>query len=63
VLTLGDVLDYPGVHVVVFVSNATNGINTYEATAYLYYDRVVYIYRPWSTLTGYIPYRSKTSCN
>ena len=62
-MLLGDVFNKYDDHVVVFVSNATNGINTYESTHYLNYDRVVSIYRPWSTLTGYAGYRSLTSCN
>jgi hypothetical protein len=61
-LTLGDVLNKYGEHVVVFQSNGPNGINTFESTHDQNFDRVVNYYRAWSALAGYKPWRSITSC-
>lgn len=62
VLTTGDVLNLAGSHVVVFDANTFNGIYAWEATAYLNLDRVASTYRSWSSLSGYQPLRSETSC-
>lgn len=59
---MGDVFNKAGSHVVVFVSNATNGIYAYESTAKNNWDRVVYDYRSWSELAGYEALRSMASC-
>ncbi|HCC22166.1 hypothetical protein A2480_03770 [Candidatus Uhrbacteria bacterium RIFOXYC2_FULL_47_19] len=59
---LGEVFNYPGNHVVVFAGSAYNGIFAYEATALNNYDRVVYTYRTWSSLSGYSARRSNTMC-
>jgi hypothetical protein len=61
-LALGDALNKVGSHIVIFGSNATNGLYTYESTHENNYDRVVYMYRTWSSLSGYQPIRSATSC-
>jgi hypothetical protein len=61
-LALGDALNKVGSHIVILGSNATNGIYTYESTHENNYDRVVYMYRTWSSLSGYQPIRSATSC-
>jgi hypothetical protein len=61
-LTAGDALNKAGEHVVLFDSNTTNGVNVYESTHYQNYDRVVYDYRPWSTLSGYVGLRAKSNC-
>lgn len=65
-LVMGDILNRPAVHVVLFSSFATNGIQAYEATTANGFDRVVYRYLPWSSLDGYVPRRycgvCTTSC-
>lgn len=62
VLRQGDILNLAGSHVVLFGSSAANGLNAYEATAWQNFDRVVHVYRPWSTLTGYQALRSNKVC-
>lgn len=61
VLTRGDVLNKYNDHVVMFMSNITNGVVVYEARGNPY-GRVVYNNRMWSDLSGYVAYRSQTSC-
>ncbi len=59
----GDVMNKSGSHVVLFVSFATGGIWTLEATTTNSYDRVVYITRSWSALSGYVPRRLTGVCS
>jgi hypothetical protein len=59
----GDVMNKSGSHVVLFVSFATGGIWTLEATTTSSYDRVVYITRSWSALSGYVPRRLTGVCS
>jgi hypothetical protein len=61
-LVTGDALVHPGYHAVIFKSNGTNGINTYESTAHNNSDSVVIDFRSWSDLAAYRLYRSQTSC-
>jgi cell wall-associated NlpC family hydrolase len=61
-LVTGDALVYPGHHAIIFRSNGTNGILTYESTADQNYDRVIIDFRSWSDLSTYRLYRSQTSC-
>lgn len=61
-LETGDVMNYAGSHVMVFLWNASNGINALESTAYQNLDRVAYTYRSWSSLSGYQALRSETRC-
>ncbi len=49
-------------HVVLFNSQATNGIYAYESTTYNSYDRVVYMFSSWSRLSGYEPRRYYNVC-
>ncbi len=58
----GDVMNKAGSHVVLFESFASSGIWTLEATTTNSYDRVVYITRSWSALSGYVPRRLNTVC-
>ena len=59
----GDVLNYPGLHVVIFAALGADGIFTYESTIANNYDRVVFMYRTWSSLSGYSRRRSFTACS
>lgn len=58
----GDILNKSGFHVVLFVSFASNGAYVYESTTSNAYDRVVYVYRGWNYLSGYIPRRYNNVC-
>ncbi|MGB9591259.1 MAG: hypothetical protein ACPL1K_01940 [Candidatus Kryptoniota bacterium] len=49
-------------HTILFSSFTTNGMNGYESTTYNQYDRVVYIYRTWSSISNYIPRRYNNVC-
>lgn len=49
-------------HTILFSSFANNGMNGYESTTYNQYDRVVYIYRPWSSISNYVPRRYNNVC-
>ncbi len=44
---MGDAFVHPNDHAVIFKSNGTNGVNTYESTADQNYDRVVIDFRSW----------------
>lgn len=61
-LVAGDILNRPGVHVVLFSAFASNGIQAYEATTANRFDRVVYRYLPWGSLAGYVPRRYCSVC-
>lgn len=59
---VGDALNYPGVHVVLFSSLTTNGLYIYESCGEPY-GRVVYRAVTWSYVSQYTGWRSRTSCN
>lgn len=59
---VGDALNLAGSHVVLFSSLASNGLNIWESCGEPY-SRVVSRQVLWSYVSGYIGWRSKTSCN
>lgn len=56
-VTLGDILNKPGSHVVFVRYISGNGVQTWESTMSNSYDRVVTMWRSWSNLSGYKAYR------
>lgn len=59
---VGEVFNYPGVHVVIFAGGGANGIYAYESTALSNLDRVAYTYRTWASLSGYTARHPNTMC-
>ena len=56
-LLAGDAMNKAGSHVRLFDKFANNGVYCYEATTGSGYDRVVYRYLSWSSMSGYVPIR------
>lgn len=56
-VTLGDILNKPGSHVVFVRYISGNGVQTWESTKTNSYDRVVTMWRSWANLNGYKAYR------
>lgn len=56
-LMKGDIVTKCGVHVAMYAGPSSNGLYTYESTAYAALDRVVYLNTYWSRFNGYTPRR------
>jgi len=59
----GDILNLYNSHVVIFNGMANGGINAWESTINLKYDRVVYGFASWTRLSNYLPYRYNEVCS
>ncbi len=56
-VTLGDILNKPGSHVVFVRYISGDGVQTWESTMSNSYDRIVTMWRSWANLSGYKAYR------
>jgi len=61
-LLQGDAMNKAGSHIVLFSFFSGSGMYGYESTTTSSYDRVVFMYRSWTGLTGYVPIRYDSVC-
>jgi hypothetical protein len=61
-LVRGDIMNRCGVHTALFSDFQPNGMDSYEATTYSNYDRVVYMFSNWSRFSGYEPRKFNNVC-
>jgi len=62
VLKQGDVMNKVSDHVALFVRTSSSGAYWYESTKFNSYDRVIYVYHPWSYFSLYEPRRFLDVC-